>query len=308
MPRVVRWLPAVLLFAGLLVILVVAAPGYTPATIDASPGSGAVREEAFYGPALQLGNGQVRTYARLHGRQPVDLGFVFGRDTLSGLPTLRSDGRHCHDRSGDGQIDPDTECVAEHEFMLELPEQFTRRVGGPFTWAMLTWDPYGHAPEQAYGAPHFDLHFYLQDRAATEAIRSGPCGGANLINCDDYRTGRIPVPERYVPAGYIDIDAVVPGMGNHLGDPAAQEFHGQPFTHTFMAGAYGGRITFYEPMVTKSWFEQLAGGRPGSCTPIKQPAAWQVAGWYPNTYCIEYHATQQRFTVSMRDFAFHPAS
>jgi hypothetical protein len=97
-------------------------------------------------------------------------------------------------------------------------------------------------------------------------------------------------------------------MGNHLGDQAAHEFHGSPFTHTFMYGVYGGAVTFYEPMIAKSWLEQLAGAPANSCTPIKQPAAWQSAGWYPTTYCIEYHPSQQHFTVSLRDFVLRPAT
>jgi len=290
------------------VILVVNPPRDAGVNTRAVPGFGAPQEETFYSPALPMGDGAVRTYAQLRDRQPVSLGFVFTRIALVNLPAARSDGKYCYDRDSNGRIDPNTECVAEHEFVIDLPEQFTERVGGPFTWAMLTWDPYGHAPDHIYGVPHFDFHFYIQDRAATETIRSGPCGGPNLVNCDDYRTGRLPVPARYIPAGYIDIDAVVPGMGNHLGDPAAHEFHGHPFTHTFMYGAYGGTLTFYEPMIAKSWLEQLAGSQTGSCAPVKQPAAWQIAGWYPTMYCIEYQPAQQEFTVSMRDFVLRSVS
>lgn len=308
MRRLTKWLLAMFLLAGLLVVIVVNPSDDEQADAGAVPSFGAPREETFYGPALRMGDGDVRIYAQLRDTQPISLGFAFTRNALVNLPTARSDGKYCYDQDDNSRIDPNTECVAEHEFVLDLPAQFAARVGGPFTWALLTWDPYGHAPDQIYGVPHFDFHFYIQDRVATEAIRSGPCGGLNLVNCDDYQTGRIPVPARYNPSGYVDIDAIVPGMGNHLGDPESHEFHGGPFTHSFLYGAYGGSLTFYEPMIAKSWLDQLVDNQTGSCTPIKEPAAWQVAGWYPTTYCIEYQPAQQEFTVSMRDFVLRPAS
>ncbi|MFG1918829.1 hypothetical protein [Micromonospora sp. NPDC048898] len=265
---------------------------------------------ADYGPAQRVGTGgSVRIATQSIGSRPISMSFVFDKGMLTGLPTELSDGKHCYDVNGDGAITRDTECVHEHEYMLELPQRFRQRVGGPFKWAMLNWDPRGHAPDQIYGVPHFDLHFYLQEEAEAMAIRTGPCGGMNLINCDDYARGRKPVPPAYLPAGYVDIDAVVPGMGNHLGDPAAPEFNGAPFTHTFLYGAYDGDITFYEPMINKAWFDDLAAGRAAnSCTPVKLPAAWEVAGWYPTQYCVAYRPNRQDFTVSMTGFVQRSAS
>lgn len=264
---------------------------------------------ADYGPSKRLGDGTVRIYSQLAGDRPVSLGFVLDRRALGGLPTEPTDGAHCYDVDGNGTIDPATECVHEHEYLLDLPQRFRDVVGGPFQWAMLNWDPRGHAPAEIYGTPHFDLHFYLQDRAETAAIGTGPCGGGNLVDCADYAEARLPVPARYLPADYLDIDAVVPGMGNHLGDPTAPEFNGQPFTHTFMYGAYGGDITFYEPMITRAWLADLAAGRvEPSCRPLKLPAAWKEAGWYPTSYCMSYRANRQEITVSLTDFVSRPAS
>jgi hypothetical protein len=296
MSRLAGWLAALVVLAGVLVVGAHAALGGAPA----SPAT------TVYGQAIPLGSGEVRSYAELAGSRPVSLGMVVTERAMASLPTARSNGQYCFDRNGDGKVEPDVECVAEHEYVLELPEQFTRQVGGPFRWAMLTWDPHGHAPDGIYGVPHFDMHFYLQDRTATQSIGTGPCAG--MSDCADYAAARIPVPDRYRPSGYVDIDAVVPGMGNHLGDPASPEFHGHHFSHTFMYGTYGGQITFYEPMVDKHWLEGLAPGGPATCTPIKAPTAWRVGGWYPTTYCIEHRPQQRDFAVSMRDFVFRPAS
>ncbi|GAB1644472.1 hypothetical protein [Krasilnikovia sp. MM14-A1259] len=264
---------------------------------------------ADYGPAVPVGSGTVRIATQRSGSRPVSMAFVFDRSMLTGLPTELSDGKHCYDVDGNGTIDRNTECIHEHEFMLELPRAFREKVGGPFRWAMLNWDPHGHAPDPIYGVPHFDLHFYLQDMAETMAIGTGPCGGMNLVDCDDYARARVPVPAKYLPAGYVDIDAVVPGMGNHLGDPSAPEFNGQPFTHTFMYGAYDGDITFYEPMIKKAWLDDVAAGRAaGSCTPLKAPAAWATGGWYPTQYCIAYRPNRQDFTVSLTGFVERSAS
>jgi hypothetical protein len=38
--------------------------------------------------------------------------------------------------------------------------------------------------------------------------------------------------------------------------------------------------------------------RPDTCVPIKQPQAWEAAGYYPTRYCIRYLADDERYTVS----------
>jgi hypothetical protein len=148
----------------------------------------------------------------------------------------------------------------------------------------------------------------MQSKEGRDAIRTGPCGEEGLINCDDYATARKPVPERYMPADYADFGAVVAKMGNHLTDPTAPEFNGQRFTQTFMYGAYDGEITFYEPMMTKAWLEEVKREDGDNCRPIKQPRAWQAGGWYPTSYCVEYRENRKDFTVSVTDFVHREAS
>src|SRR5262249_23642859 len=112
---------------------------------------------------------------------------------------------------------------------------------------------------------------------------------------NDYQKGKIPVPSRWMPPGYADVDAVEVRMGNHLIDLSSPEFQPQGnFTHTFIFGAYEGRITFWEPMITKSFLDQ----KTSSCADIRLPDGYAVDGYYPTKYCIRYTG-EQTYTVSL---------
>jgi hypothetical protein len=51
------------------------------------------------------------------------------------------------------------------------------------------------------------------------------------------------------------VPAMAANMGNHLIDFTAPEFNGEPFTHTYIWGAYGGSLIFFEPMVTTDFLK-----------------------------------------------------
>ncbi|MET9854622.1 hypothetical protein ABZY57_16955 [Streptomyces sp. NPDC006450] len=256
---------------------------------------------ASYGAPSALGNGTVRTYAQVNGTTPQTVGFVFPKNTLTGLPTTMTDGNHCYDMDGNGTVNEHTECVGGHERPLELPSQLTALPGMPLKWALLNYNPMGHGPEHIYDTPHFDFHFYTQSKAERDAIRSGPCGLA--INCDDFATAVKPIPPQYLPADYVNNNVAEAAMGNHLVDMNSPEWHSTAFTQTFIYGAYDAKISFLEPMITKAWFDGIAAGvNPSRCWPIKQPQEWQIGGWYPQEYCIDYRANRGDFTVSMKNF------
>jgi hypothetical protein len=256
---------------------------------------------AAYGTASALGQGNIRTFAQLEDGRPLSIGAVFPRTTLSGLPTTMTDGHHCYDVDGNGTTDQMTECVGGHERPLDMPAAIRNVPGIPLQWALINWNPHGHGAPGVYDVPHFDFHFYIQSKAERDAIRPGPCGLA--VNCDDYARGALPVPAANMPPDYRDLGFVEYGMGNHLLDQTTPEWNGIRFTRTFIFGAYDGRISFLEPMITAAWFEQLATGQtPGGCVPIKQPQSWQVPGWYPQKYCFRYRANRNDFTVSLEDF------
>jgi hypothetical protein len=101
-----------------------------------------------------------------------------------------------------------------------------------------------------------------------------------------------------------DVDAVVPAMGNHLVDLTGPEFNRQPFARSWIYGVYGGRVTFYEEMVSHA----VLRSKPQSCFPIKLPQAVAVSGFYPTVSCLRHHGATGETTVSMEAFVFRAAS
>lgn len=260
-------------------------------------GSTADGERIYAGDPVPVGDGYgVAFVALLPTGRPTSLGVELTAPAMEGLPTAFSDRRACFDKDGDGALDQMAECVVGHEYILDVPDQPDL----PFRYVMLNYNPMGHIPPGVYDRPHFDVHFYIQGLEAVRAIDAGPC--PVLVDCDDYAVAKTLVPEAYVPAGFVDVDAVEPMMGNHLVDVSGPEFSGEPFTRTFIFGAYGGEVTFYEPMLTREWLLR----RTRACDPIPQPQAWAVAGWYPTRYCTDF--SEGRHRVTMEEFVYRSAA
>jgi hypothetical protein len=255
----------------------------------------------LYGEAQKLGNGFARVFAEVDAEgAPAVLGVTFDGGMLEGLPAMPNTWSRCFDKNGNGGIDPHGECNGDYELELALPQELVQSGMTPFAWVSVNWNPMGHMPPAppVWAAPHYDFHFYIMPREAVRHIRPGPC--AELIHCDDFVRAQVPVPAPFVHADHIDVGAAVNDMGNHLIDSKSPELApgGPPFTHTFIFGAYDGRITFYEPMITLAYLES----RPDACTPIKQPQAWAIDGHYPTTYCIRYRTEEGMYTVTLEDF------
>jgi len=264
---------------------------------------------ASYGESAAYGNGRVKAFTQSRGRVPSVVGVAFRRTTLDGLPYHPpTAGNWCYDVNGDGMVHDHAECVGGYDRALHFSKEFRRTVNTPYEYALFNWNPMGHIPSDLiYNKPHFDVHFYVTPNSQRLAIRAGPC--AIVVNCDDYKIGKVPVDPKYVAPDYYDVDAVEAAMGNHLLDITAPEIFGQPFTHTFIYGAYNGRITFYEPMVTHAWFSGLADGTiADSCFAMKLPQAWQRSGWYPTKYCTRYRANRQELTLTLESFVYRTAS
>jgi hypothetical protein len=252
---------------------------------------------------LKLGDGTVSSYAELEsGGGPTAIGVVVSSSALEGLPN-DGDEHRCFGRNKDGAKDADTKCQHTHEFVIPLPDGMTRRADIPFKWVLFNWNPVGHIPPGIYDAPHFDIHFEMGPIADAFAIESGPCG-PELVRCDQFRTARKPLPPNYMPPDYVDVEAVVPVMGNHLIDTSGPEFHQQPFTRSWIYGVYDGKVIFYEAMVTLSYMRS----KPNGCLPIKAPKAVAVSGLYPTEYCVRHNATTGEYSVSMEKFSRRDAS
>jgi hypothetical protein len=279
-----------------LVLAVLAASGCSSERTDTS----ASRTSGWQ---LKLGDGMVSSYAELEsGGTPAAIGVVWSEGALERLPT-GSDEHRCFGRDKDGAMNADTKCQHTHEFVIPLPDAVARRTDIPFKWVLLNWNPAGHIPPGVYDVPHFDVHFEMGSIAEAFAIESGPCG-PELVRCDQFRAGRKPLPPNYLAPDYVDVEAVVPVMGNHLIDPTGPEFQKQPFTRSWIYGVYEGNVIFYEAMVTRAYMVS----KPNSCLPIKAPKAVAVAGFYPTQYCVRHNATTGEYSVSMEKFTRRDAS
>jgi len=252
---------------------------------------------------VTVGGGTASSYADLESNgAPAAIGVAWSSNALEGLPN-DFDGHRCFGRNKDGTIDADTKCQHTYEFVIPLPDAVARRSDIPFKWVLLNWNPVGHIPPGIYDAPHFDVHFEMGPIADAFAIESGPCG-PELVRCDQFQTARKPLPANYMPPDYVDVQAVVPVMGNHLIDVTGPEFQKQPFTRSWIYGVYDGKVIFYEAMVTLAHLRS----KPNGCLPIKSPKAVAVAGLYPTEYCVRHNPTTGEYSVSMEKFSHRDAS
>ncbi len=255
------------------------------------------------GAETRLGDGTVSSYVRVNrDRTPAAIGVLFSATALVGLPTEPTDRHRCHDHDGDGTIS-DAECLPTHERVIPLPTEVSRRADIPFKWVLLNWNPSGHAPHEVYGLPHFDIHFYIDPIEKTFALMPGPCG-PEFIRCDQFEVATRPVPSNYVHPDFQNVDAAAPAMGNHLIDMTSPELHGKLFDRTWIFGAYDGRITFWEEMVTLDYLNT----RPNVCYDIKTPPAVAVTGYYPTQSCFRVDATTGEISVSIEGFEPREAS
>jgi hypothetical protein len=259
---------------------------------------------AEYGESEELGDGVLTAYSQSLGERPSAIGLVMSDDSLSGLPQHPpNDGTTCYDVDGDGSTDNMTECAGGHARQLDLGTQFREEVDTRFTYVLSNWNPGGHPPPHVYDDPHFDVHFYVKPDAERVAIRPGPC--AHLMNCDDLELAKVLPTTEHLAPDYADMDAIEPAMGNHLVDPTAPEFNGEPFTHTWIYGTWNGEVTFYEAMVTREWFDSMRRGEvEDACHDFKLPAEWQESGWYPTSYCLRHRDNRKEITVSLEDFVY----
>jgi len=257
------------------------------------PGGFPPEKHTSWGEAASLGEGELRTFAtEAPSGVPLFLGVYLTEGALDGLPSAPSDGKW--DAGG-------TPCCG-HERTLALPDD----APAAFEWAMVNWNPQGHPPFDAYGAPHFDFHFYTMAREKRFEIESGTCERARgPVTCETLRRGLEPLPDDQHPPGYSLVDAVEPGMGNHLLDLDAPEFTGGEFDHTWIWGAFDGELTFFEPMITREFLLSHAGT---ASDPVAMPAALPDAGWYPTEYAIRRLDSRSGYAVTLESFERFSAS
>lgn len=259
------------------------------------------RKHTDWGESAAVGNGEIRTFVTVPpSGKPTFVGVYFTAGLLDGLPPSGTDGKFEHP--------PGTVPCCGYETVLDFPASIETTA---YKWFMLNWNPEGHPPPHVYTAPHFDFHFYTMPGTKRADIENGICerdGELHFtaVTCETLDRGTEPLPvDQQPPAEYTSLKAVEPGMGDHLMDMAAPEWNGEPFTHTWLWGAFDGEIIFHEPMITKAFFaRQYEEVR----TPMKMPAAFPEAGWYPTEYVIRYLGGQDAYTVTLESFEWFPKS
>ncbi len=236
----------------------------------AASASGQEKSATYEGKAVRIGKGSAHTIVRTDaGGQAVAIGVVFTASALEGLP-----------KAAKG-ADPDV------PYVLSMPGR------GPKTLVdhvVVNWESAGHPPPKVYDVPHFDFHFYLVSRSERAKVRFTSEGESG--------DPRQQPPAELLPAGYV----VPPGtavskMGVHAIDTASPEFHGQPFTATFLYGYYNKQLTFIEPMVSLAFLQS----KPTFSAPLARPANYSRAGAYPSSYGIRYDEATRSYEVTLAD-------
>jgi hypothetical protein len=248
---------------------------------------------------LSIGNGYFESFVKTNkSGEPKVIGIKFPESTLENLPEAEdTDGSTCFDIDSNDEIDLETECVGGHARTLYFESNLS-----PIKNITINWEPHGHIPADVYDKAHFDFHFYMISDIERKQITTGPCM-PGLINCTQLVTAIEPVPAQYVHPDFFNTGLAFSHMGNHYVDGTSPEFNGGIFTHTFILGSFASHITFYEPMVSLAYLQS----KPDSCHVIKQPDAFEIAGYYPTEYCIRYNNHRKTYTVTLEDFEYQVA-
>ncbi len=224
--------------------------------------------QTLYGPAVAAGADSIRSFVVLNENgQAQSIGIQLGENALNDLPLDTMPG------------------VPDYTYPLSLP-QFANPTG--LDHMEVDWNPFGHEPKAVYGVPHFDFHFYYETKEEQAAVVPGP--------------DMVKVPVQYVPKDYFTpVPIAIPYMGVHWFDSTAVEFHGTPFTSTFIYGFYHGNMTFLEPMITKAFLQT----HPDFTAAIKQPQAFQKSNYYPLNYQVKYDGTKHVYLVTLLNLTKH---
>lgn len=223
----------------------------------------------FYGSAVQMGNGHVRSWINIRksDNKPLALGIEMTDCSLQNL-----------------SMDPLN--FAGNTFFLALHPKALSTT--PFNHIAINWEPAGHEPPGIYDVPHFDMHFYKISVAERLAITGVP--------------GLAP-PAGYLPAAYVIQAATVPQMGTHWIDPSSPELPPtlSPFTYTFIYGSNNGKTIFNEPMITRAFM--LSGASVSKAFP--QPLLFTPNNtYYPTVYKIWKNTENDRHYVALTDFVW----
>jgi hypothetical protein len=298
-----RIAPLLTAAAGLVVAIdVTGDPATAHRTLGGAPRAAAVQSDRpagairVDGTPVRLGNGTVRAYVvrdTAADGAPLEIGVALDERALDGLPAPGTGHHGAH-----GEM---------HEYVVPLPDGH----GTPFRFVELDWNPGGHEPPGVYDTPHFDFHFYTITKAERDAIDPADPRYAE-------RADRLPAAELVPqfndvprPPGTAPSAMAVPRMGVHMVDmrtPELQAMLGRPdafrpFTTTFIHGSWDGRVTFWEPMVTRDY---ILGKRTATDAAVRDevialplPQRYADPGYYPRAYRIAWDGTAREHRIAL---------
>lgn len=222
----------------------------------------------YEGAPVKIGEGYAHVVIETDvADQPTDISVVLSRGALTGLP---------------GAPNSDNKEGA-WSYFLPMPEGVSNT---GFRTVVVDWMAAGHPPPHVYTVPHFDFHFYTIGPQDLEQIKfAGPDDPAAKVT-----------DASLVPEGYqVVAETAVDKMGVHAIDTSATEFHGKPFTATFIYGYYAGRLVFLEPMVARDFLLS----EPDFAASVMKPEHISLGGHYPAGYRVRYDPPEQAWRVSL---------
>lgn len=217
-----------------------------------------------YGPPIKVGHGNARAYIILDQGVPSELGVALTEGALDGLPA------------------PSGGFPDIHTWVLPMPAQNPTQ----YQLVELDWNPVGHPPPMVYTVPHFDFHFYTISLAERNAILPGPDFGAKAANYP---------PEEFRAPGFVPDPIGIPLMGLHWSNPSSPEFHGLPFTSTFLYGSWDGHATFVASMATRAYLLS----HPDTLGTIAVPASFEKSGYHPTAYRVTFDERAREYRVGI---------
>jgi hypothetical protein len=233
----------------------------------------------YYGGSINFNGTTIRTFIEaINDCEPAKIGYEMSASVLNNLPN------------------PNT--PEGTEFSLSLPAitncvNIAPNTTQIYKHVTFLWYPNGTDPQGIFSFPKFDFHFYtITD---SERMNIGDANDPGQMSASD--------PE-YIPNNYFGPVGPVPMMGSHWVDLLSPEFNGGAFTKSFIYGSYNGNVVFESISITRAYL--LSGNSINDLMPIRQPVAYQIAGYYPTNYRIEKNNGSIRIYLS--DFVYRLAT
>jgi len=252
--------------------------------------------DTIVGEQKNIGNGTVRTWLKVEAktREPRVLGVTINDKGLTGLPAENDEAQQGSAKLKLMDGGPDHTFEYELKFPAEAAETAFNHMG-------FNWNPNGHGPKGIFTKGHFDVHFYMATTDYRHAIM------VDLQDADPIhvKTSNLEPPMQFLPADYkLAPNTAEPRMGSHYADVNSDQLKPGNFSNIFLIGVHGGSILFWEPMLTKEYFET----RPNFTAKLKLPESYPVSGYYPTAYSVIYDKEKQETNVSLDGLTFRLSS